>query len=46
MNAPNATALQQAPTHLSRFTGRPVATRADGLPIWLPRKQENRHEGR
>ena len=42
MTTPNASALQQAPTHLSRFTGRPVATRADGKPIWLPRNQENR----
>ena len=42
MTTPNASALKEAPTHLSRFTGRPVATRADGLPIWLPRKQEIR----
>lgn len=32
--APNASALQAAPSNVSRFSGRVVATRANGLPVW------------
>ena len=37
MSAPRATALDAAPSRLSRFSGRPVSTRSDGLPAWFPR---------
>lgn len=36
--APHAAALiGNPPARVSRFSGRPVATRADGKPAWLPR---------
>lgn len=30
---------------LSRHTGRPVATRADGKPCWFPRSKEEKPNG-
>lgn len=32
--APHAAALAAPPAPVSRFSGRPVATRANGLPAW------------
>ncbi len=37
---PHQTALNTPPTHLSRFTGRPVATGPDGKPLWCRKQKE------
>lgn len=37
---PHASALSQPVTHLSRFTGRPVATGPDGKPLWTRKHKE------
>lgn len=37
---PHATALNNPPSHLSRFSGRPVATGPDGKPLWMGRTKE------
>lgn len=43
MTAPRAAVLNGTqPARVSRFSGRPVATRADNRPAWLPRPDQER----